>query len=36
MSADADRLALLQQVLGTLNVGAVVLDGERRIVLWNN
>jgi diguanylate cyclase (GGDEF)-like protein/PAS domain S-box-containing protein len=36
MSVDSDRLMLLQQVLGTLNVGAIVLDGERRIVLWNN
>jgi diguanylate cyclase (GGDEF)-like protein len=36
MGTDDARLMLLQQVLGALNVGAIVLDGERRIVLWNN
>jgi diguanylate cyclase (GGDEF)-like protein len=36
MGAEGDRLMLLQQVLGGLNTGAIVLDGERRIVLWNH
>jgi diguanylate cyclase (GGDEF)-like protein len=30
-----DRLNLLQSILCAVNIGAVVLDGERRIVLWN-
>ena len=36
MGTDSARLMLLQQVLGNLNVGAIVLDSERRIVLWNH
>ncbi|MBA5686373.1 sensor domain-containing diguanylate cyclase [Rugamonas apoptosis] len=36
MGTDSERLMLLQQVLGGLNVGAIVLDAERRIVLWNH
>ncbi|HJV01561.1 MAG TPA: diguanylate cyclase [Burkholderiaceae bacterium] len=36
MGTDGERLMLLQQVLGNLNVGAIVLDGARRIVLWNH
>ena len=30
-----DRLHLLHSVLCAVNIGAVVLDGDRRIVLWN-
>ena len=30
-----ERLSLLESVLGAVNLGAVVLDGERRVVLWN-
>lgn len=32
---DAMRLRLLESVLGAVNLGAIVLDDERRIVLWN-
>src|SRR4051794_31205160 len=32
---DVHRLGMLQSVLGAINVGAVVLDAERRVVLWN-
>lgn len=35
MTTDANRLGLLESVLGAINVGAVVLDAERRVVLWN-
>jgi diguanylate cyclase (GGDEF)-like protein len=31
----ADRLAMLESVLGAIGTGVVVLDDERRIVLWN-
>lgn len=31
----AQRLSMLESVLGAINLGAVVLDGERRVVLWN-
>ncbi len=33
--ADAQRLNLLENVLKAANLGAIVLDGERRVVLWN-
>ena len=36
MGTDAKRLSLLESVLGAVNLGAIVLDGERRIVLWNH
>lgn len=29
------RLALLESILGAVNLGAIVLDEQRRIVLWN-
>ena len=32
----AGRLSLLESVLGAVNLGAVVLDNTRRVVLWNN
>jgi diguanylate cyclase (GGDEF)-like protein len=32
----AHRLSLLESVLCAVNVGAIVLDGERRIVVWNS
>jgi diguanylate cyclase (GGDEF)-like protein len=31
----SDQLGLLHSVLCAVNLGAIVLDGERRIVLWN-
>lgn len=34
--ADIKRLGLLESVLGAVNLGAVVLDESRRVVLWNN
>jgi diguanylate cyclase (GGDEF)-like protein len=30
------RLALLESILGAVNLGAIVLDEQRRIVLWNH
>ena len=30
-----NRLSLLESVLSAVSLGAIVLDGERRIVLWN-
>jgi diguanylate cyclase (GGDEF)-like protein len=30
-----NRLSMLESVLGALNMGAVVVDGERRIAVWN-
>jgi diguanylate cyclase (GGDEF)-like protein len=35
MLPDAQRLSLLENVLKAANLGAIVLDGERGIVLWN-
>jgi diguanylate cyclase (GGDEF)-like protein len=35
MQPDAQRLSLLESVLSAANLGAIVLDSERRIVLWN-
>lgn len=35
MRPDAQRLSLLESVLSAANLGAIVLDSERRIVLWN-
>ena len=35
MDQEANRLGLLQSVLGAMHIGAIVLDGEGRIVLWN-
>ncbi len=32
----ANRLSLLESVLCAVNVGTIVLDGERRIVVWNS
>ena len=32
---DAHRLGMLDSVLGAVNLGAVVLDHERHVVLWN-
>jgi diguanylate cyclase (GGDEF)-like protein/PAS domain S-box-containing protein len=32
---DAQRLSLLENVLETAHLGAIVLDSEHRIVLWN-
>ncbi|CAN7171967.1 sensor domain-containing diguanylate cyclase [Pseudoduganella sp. LjRoot289] len=31
----ANRLGLLESVLGAVHIGAIVLDGHGRIVLWN-
>ncbi|MGV7209096.1 diguanylate cyclase [Oxalobacteraceae bacterium A2-2] len=36
MDAPIERQGLLHSVLCSVNLGAVVLDGERRIVLWNS
>ena len=33
---EVHRLGMLESVLGAINLGAVVLDGERRVVLWNH
>jgi diguanylate cyclase (GGDEF)-like protein len=33
--SETQRLQLLESVLGAMNVGAVVLDEARRVVLWN-
>ena len=30
------RLALLESILGAVNLGAIVLDEQHRIVLWNH
>ncbi|MES2259121.1 MAG: diguanylate cyclase [Pseudomonadota bacterium] len=35
MHTDVNRLSLLESVLGAVNLGAIVLDGDGRIVLWN-
>jgi diguanylate cyclase (GGDEF)-like protein/PAS domain S-box-containing protein len=35
MPTDAHRLAMLDSVLGAVNLGAVVLDHAGRVVLWN-
>jgi diguanylate cyclase (GGDEF)-like protein len=35
MGLEANRLSLLESVLGAIHVGAIVLDGAGRIVLWN-
>lgn len=35
MPSDLQRLNLLENVMGAANLGLIVLDGERRIVLWN-
>ena len=35
MARPADRLSLLDSVLHAVNLGAVVLDEEQRVVLWN-
>ncbi|KQW96902.1 diguanylate cyclase [Massilia sp. Root418] len=35
MDLEANRLGLLESVLGAVHVGAIVLDGAGRIVLWN-
>jgi diguanylate cyclase (GGDEF)-like protein len=32
---EANRLGLLESVLGAMHIGAIVLDGQGRIVLWN-
>jgi diguanylate cyclase (GGDEF)-like protein len=34
--AEAQRLALLHSVVNAVNLGAIVLDHERRVVLWND
>jgi diguanylate cyclase (GGDEF)-like protein len=34
--AAASRLGLLESVMCAVNVGAIVLDGEHRIVVWNS
>jgi diguanylate cyclase (GGDEF)-like protein len=34
-AAHTNRLPLLESVLNATSLGAIVLDGERRIVLWN-
>jgi PAS domain-containing protein len=33
--AEPNRLQLLESVLESVSVGAIVLDSEQRIVLWN-
>lgn len=35
MSADPNRLNLLECVLGAVSLGAIVLDSAQRVVLWN-
>jgi len=35
MSMDANRTGLLEGVLAAVNLGAIVVDGDCRIVLWN-
>jgi diguanylate cyclase (GGDEF)-like protein len=35
MPLDSLRLGMLESVLGAMNMGVVVLDNERRVVLWN-
>ena len=30
------RLALLESIIGAVNLGAIVLDEQHRIVLWNH
>ncbi len=35
MSEEVKRLSMLSSVLGAINLGAVVLDAQRRVVLWN-
>jgi len=35
MNTEVKRLELLETVLGAVNLGAIVLDEARRIVLWN-
>lgn len=35
IQTEANRLGMLECVLGALNMGAVVLDGARRVVVWN-
>ena len=35
MDLESNRLGLLESVLGAVHVGAIVLDGQGRIVLWN-
>ncbi|SFV16315.1 sensor domain-containing diguanylate cyclase [Pseudoduganella namucuonensis] len=35
MKPDANRLSLLEGVLGAVNLGAIVLDNASRVALWN-
>jgi len=35
MQSEANRLGMLDSVLGALNLGTVVLDHARRVVVWN-
>lgn len=36
MQTETARLLILESVLGAMNMGTVVLDHERRVVLWNS
>lgn len=36
IQSDTNRLGMLESVLGALNMGAVVLDSARRVVVWND
>ncbi|CDG81945.1 diguanylate cyclase [Janthinobacterium agaricidamnosum] len=36
LAPDLNRLSLLESVLGAVNLGAIVLDEQRRVVLWNH
>jgi diguanylate cyclase (GGDEF)-like protein len=36
MQIETNRLGMLESVLGALSTGAVVLDHDRRVVLWND
>ena len=35
IATDANRLGMLESVLGAVNLGTAVLDAQRRVVLWN-
>ncbi len=35
ISSDAHRLGILDSVLGAMSMGVIVLDSERRVMVWN-
>jgi hypothetical protein len=36
IAPDSNRLGVLESVLRAMNIGAIVLDNEARVVVWNS